>query len=225
MIMKRRTFIKSGISITGGLFASAALSTFCSAENGSSLSRIVIAEDPMLHGNSLRPDTDRLSTLLDNAIQTWFQTDSPQEGWKSLVHQGQVVGLKVNCLSGYGSTHPELVDAVCERLQAAGIKAGDIIIWDRLNSDLEDGDFRVRYQNSTIRCFGNDAVGFENDFEIYGSAASLVSKTLTQMCDVVINLPVLRDHGIAGITCALKNMFGAIHNPNKYHLDVGDPYI
>ena len=23
----------------------------------------------------------------------------------------------------------------------------------------------------------------------------------------------------------LKNMFGAIHNPNKYHLNVGDPYI
>ena len=24
---------------------------------------------------------------------------------------------------------------------------------------------------------------------------------------------------------ALKNLFGAIHNPNKYHLDVGDPYV
>jgi len=41
----------------------------------------------------------------------------------------------------------------------------------------------------------------------------------------VINIPVLKDHGIAGVTVSLKNMFGAIHNPNKYHLDVGDPYI
>ena len=24
---------------------------------------------------------------------------------------------------------------------------------------------------------------------------------------------------------ALKNLFGAIHNPNKYHLNVGNPYI
>jgi hypothetical protein len=23
----------------------------------------------------------------------------------------------------------------------------------------------------------------------------------------------------------LKNLFGAIHNPNKYHLDIGDPYV
>ena len=59
----------------------------------------------------------------------------------------------------------------------------------------------------------------------HGSAASLLSKTLTQTCDAVINLPVLKDHGIVGVTMALKNLFGAIHNPNKYHSDVGDPYV
>jgi uncharacterized protein (DUF362 family) len=42
---------------------------------------------------------------------------------------------------------------------------------------------------------------------------------------VVINLPVLKDHGIAGVTLALKNMFGAIHNPNKYHPNAGNPYV
>src|SRR5208283_4390145 len=26
-------------------------------------------------------------------------------------------------------------------------------------------------------------------------------------------------------TMELKNLFGAIHNPNKYHLNVGDPYV
>ncbi|MBZ5515890.1 MAG: DUF362 domain-containing protein, partial [Acidobacteriia bacterium] len=52
-----------------------------------------------------------------------------------------------------------------------------------------------------------------------------LSKTLTRVCDVVISLPVLKDHGIAGVTMALKNMFGAIHNPNKYHTNGGDPYI
>ena len=60
---------------------------------------------------------------------------------------------------------------------------------------------------------------------MYGSVGSLLSTTLTRICDAVINLPVLKDHGITGITGALKNMFGAIHNPNKYHLNVGDPYV
>ena len=45
------------------------------------------------------------------------------------------------------------------------------------------------------------------------------------MCDAVINLPVLKDHGIAGVTLALKSMFGAIHNPNKYHSDACNPYV
>ena len=36
---------------------------------------------------------------------------------------------------------------------------------------------------------------------------------------------MLKDHSIAGVTIALKNLFGAIHNPNKYHIDAGDPYV
>ena len=58
-----------------------------------------------------------------------------------------------------------------------------------------------------------------------GNVGSLVSRTLTRTCDAVINVPVLKDHGIAGVTMALKNLFGAIHNPNKYHGNVGDPYV
>ncbi len=73
---------------------------------------------------------------------------------------------------------------------------------------------------------GNDVLGYETaTLPVYGSAGSLLSKTLTQLCDAVINLPVLKDHGIVGVTMALKNMFGAIHNPNKYHPNAGDPYV
>ena len=54
---------------------------------------------------------------------------------------------------------------------------------------------------------------------------SLLSTTLARTCSVVINLPVLKDHGIAGVSIALKNLFGAVHNPNKYHLTVCNPYV
>ena len=43
-----------------------------------------------------------------------------------------MVGLKVNALGGRGlSSNPHLVEAICERLQEAGIKASDIVVWDR----------------------------------------------------------------------------------------------
>jgi hypothetical protein len=36
---------------------------------------------------------------------------------------------------------------------------------------------------------------------------------------------VLKDHGIVGISGAMKNWYGIVHNPNKYHDNLGDPYI
>ncbi len=139
---------------------------------------------------------------------------------------GETVGLKVNCLSGRGaSTNPVLVDAVCERLRQAGVAANKIVVWDRLNADFEHAGFPVGARRDGVRFIGNDDAGYESDLTISGSIGSLLSKTLTRTCDAVINLPVLKDHGIVGVTMALKNMFGAIHNPNKYHIDNGDPYV
>jgi len=188
-------------------------------------SKVVIARDPALRGSGNSPDPNKVLKLLDRAMQSFFG-EPPIDAWKSLIKPGEVVGLKVNCLSGKGaSTSLVLVDAICERLQQAGIPQKNIIIWDRLNSDLESAGFRVEGRPDRIRCVGNDAAGYGSDLAIFGSAGSLLSNTLTRTCDAVINLPVLKDHGIAGVTLALKNLFGAIHNPNKYHTNAGDPYV
>lgn len=187
-------------------------------------SRVVIARDPMLRGSGSSLDSDRLLKLLDRAIKTFYGCDSPLEAWKKVVRPGEVVGLKVNCLAGRGiSTNVKLVEAIVERLQQVGIK--DIVIWDRLSSDLERAGFPIGSKQPGVRYLGNDSAGYESDLSVYGSVGSLLSKTLTRTCDAVINLPVLKDHGITGVTLALKNLFGAIHNPNKYHLTVGDPYV
>jgi uncharacterized protein (DUF362 family) len=224
--MQRRDFLKSGFIFSSALLTSRSIPLACTTSNSlpQTKSRIIIAQDEYLQMKHKAINTDRLAKLLDNAMQGLFACDSELESWEKVVKPGDIVGLKVNCLSGHGSTHAILVDIICERLQQAGIGKKNIIIWDRLNSDLEDGGFQIKYQGD-IRCFGNDAVGFEENLQMNGSIASLLSKTLTRMCDVVINLPVLKDHGIAGVTIAMKNLFGAIHNPNKYHLHVGDPYI
>jgi uncharacterized protein (DUF362 family) len=54
---------------------------------------------------------------------------------------------------------------------------------------------------------------------------SRLSKILTRSTKVLINLPVLKDHDGAGVTIALKNMYGVVHNPNKYHPNGCDPYV
>ena len=193
-----------------------------------SKSRVVVSRDPLLRSpaSGPSPDSARLLNVLDRAVQSIYNSDSPLDAWKRIARPGEVVGLKVNCLSGRGnSTSTVLVEAICERLQQAGIPRTNIVIWDRLNSDLEAAGFPVSSRKDRIRYIGNDAAGYETDLAIYGSVASLLSTTLTRTCDAVINLPVLKDHGIVGVTMALKNLFGAIHNPNKYHLTAGDPYV
>jgi uncharacterized protein (DUF362 family) len=223
----RRTFLKSGFRLAGALLAGEAHSWLSPQGTFAAVpppSRLVISRDPGLRSTPTGLDSSRLVNCLDRAMQALHDCDSPLEAWRKVVRPGEVVGLKVNCLAGRGnSTRPELVNAICERLQQAGIK--EIVIWDRLNSDLESAHFKIVERGSGIRCFGNDVLGFEEELAVFGSAGSLVAKTLTQVCDAVINLPVLKDHGIAGVTITLKSMFGAIHNPNKYHMNVGNPYV
>jgi len=187
---------------------------------------VAVARDPQLRTGLSSPDSARLLSLLDRAVQSAYNADSPLAAWKQIARPGETVGLKVNCLAGRGaSTTPKFVEAVCERLQQAGVPASRIVIWDRLNSDLESAGFRPSKASGRVRVLGNDELGYDQELEAYGAAGSLVANTLTRVCDCVINLPVLKDHGIVGVTMALKNFFGAIHNPNKYHTNCGDPYV
>jgi uncharacterized protein (DUF362 family) len=221
----RRKFLKSGLTLAGAALGASFIpkTPESAAAEAAARSRLVIARDAELRSRS-GLDGARLAKLLDKAVQTFFQVDDPQAAWRQVAKPAEVIGLKVNCLSGRGnSTHPELVDLISERLREIGVK--EIIIWDRLNSDLESARFKISERGPGVRCFGNDTAGYESDLSTFGNVGSLLSRTLTQMCDGVINLPVLKDHGIAGVTIALKSWFGAIHNPNKYHLNAGDPYV
>jgi uncharacterized protein (DUF362 family) len=184
-------------------------------------SRVVVARD------ATAPDAAHLAALLDRAVQAFYNRDTAAEAWKQAVRPGEVIGLKVNCLAGRGSasTSPVLVEAVSERLRQAGIAAKDILVFDRLTGDLESAGFHIADRPGRTRIVGNDALGYEDELAVFGSAGSLLAKALTRVCDGVINLPVLKDHSITGVTIALKNFFGAIHNPNKYHPNAGDPYI
>ena len=224
----RRSFLKQsfmlGSTLAGFKLDDGRAGALPSTSTEPGRSRVVIARDASIRSAGTGFDSARLAQLLDRALQASFHCDSPLEAWKKVARRGEVVGLKVNCLGGRGNaTHPDLVEAIIERLRQTGIT--EIVIWDRQNSDLEHARFKIAERGSGVRCFGNDALGFEDDLATFGKAGSLLCRTLTQVCDAVINLPALKDHGIAGVTLALKSMFGAIHNPNKYHSNCGDPYV
>lgn len=224
----RREFLKTCVSGAIALGAAGEIPLLEAAHQSNSpgKSRVAIARDAMLRDEGAGVDSSRVLSLLDRSMQAVFDRDNPLEPWKKLVQPGQKVGLKVNALGGRGlSSNLQLIDAICERLQGTGIKASDIIIWDCDTEELERVGFHISTSGNRIQCYGTDRVDYEEELVTYGSVGSRVSRIMTQRCDLLINVPVLKDHDGAGVTIALKNMYGVIHNPNKYHPNGCNPYV
>jgi uncharacterized protein (DUF362 family) len=146
----------------------------------------------------------------------------------SLFGSAKSIGMKVNLLGGHGaSTHVEIAVLLSRLLADAGIKPNKHIIWDRSADELAANGYTIKMSGEGPLCFGTDSkgIGYSDELVSKGKIGGLLSKLLTEYCDTIINMPVLKDHGMAGITCAMKNYYGAIHNPNKYHGNACDPYI
>jgi uncharacterized protein (DUF362 family) len=78
-----------------------------------------------------------------------------------------------------------------------------------------------------IRVIGTDSngVGYDRTLTAYLNIGSLFSAIFSRTITASVSLAVLKDHGLAGVTGGMKNYFGAIHNPNKYHDNNCDPFI
>lgn len=196
-------------------------------------SRVVVARDPQLRNGGSGVDPQRLRALLDRAMSSlFFAHDRPRpvstgsaSDWRRIARPGQCVGIKVNTLGGRGiSTSVALVEAICERLQQAGIRPADIVVWDRATWELERAGFHTAMGGDRVQCYGTDRVDYAPELSEWGSVGSRISKILLRS-DVLINVPVLKDHDGAGVTMALKNMYGVIHNPNKFHPNGCNPYV
>ncbi|MEW6441750.1 MAG: DUF362 domain-containing protein [bacterium] len=170
-----------------------------------------------------------LQIMLECGLLELAGTSDVHAAWMRYFSPRDTIGFKVNCLGGRSMcTHPALAEAAAKSLGSAGIAPHQIIAWDRHTRELERCGFSVNPgQGGAYRCFGTDqkGAGYEEELTAQGSVGSLFSTLLTRHCTSVINMPILKDHGLCGLTCALKNIFGALHNPNKYHDDHCDPYI
>jgi uncharacterized protein (DUF362 family) len=227
----RRDFLKQALPGAALLCVGGTMETLAAAEPAaaSAKSRVVVARDEQLRGTGSTVDPQRMLALADRAMQALFGSAHPLvqiDAWRRLVRPGDTVSLKVNTLGGRGiSTNVHLVAAICERLQEAGVKAGDILVWDRDSSEMERAGFHIVAGGDRVQCYGTDRVGYEQELSAWGSVGGCLSKILTRRTSVLINLPVLKDHDGAGVTIALKNMYGVIHNPNKYHPNGCNPYV
>lgn len=191
-------------------------------------SKVVIVKSPRVLDAAGNVDEAILARMVDLALFNLSGEKNRAAAWRAFFTPRDVVGLKVNCLGGkYLVTHPQLAKAAVAGLQNMGVAPKNTIVWDRNSGELKHCGFTLNYWGEGPRCYGTDAsgVGYDDDLQIQGNVASLFSRILTTHTTATLNLPILKDHSLAGITFAMKNYYGTIHNPNKYHEDGCSPYI
>jgi len=219
--MNRRVFIQKGLGIPAA-FAG------------------LVGSRPGLHGRNAGAgevleirsrNLKRIDDDLDEGYTFRLMERIPsrlQEGlsWRNLIPRNARVGIKVSCLPGKKlSSSVGLVKGLVRCLIRSGIPATEITVWERTQRELVRAGFTP--ERVGCRVLGSDRIpggGYASRVTVHRSIGTCFS-LLLERADVLINVPVLKDHDISGISAGMKNLFGAIHNPNKYHDNGCDPYI
>jgi len=152
----------------------------------------------------------------------------PLGGIKAFVRAGERVLLKPNMLMAKSpgtavTTHPEVVRAVIELVREIGATplVGDSPGVGSLRRVAEkSGILEVLEQT------GTELVEFAESVQVTGEGffRRLELARPYMAVDRVINLPKLKTHGMMTMTCAVKNLFGAVVGAKKvaWHLQAGE---
>ena len=188
---------------------------------------------------------DVVKRMVDRSIRELTGKDSMRDAWREFVAPDDVVGLKIN-LRGGGrlSTQPCVVDAIIDGLLEAGVKRDKIIVYDAENGEFRRAGYTINDSEDGVRYYGvdrgsrrtirsRDRQAFREALKpFYSSEPVMVadkevyfSKILAEEITALINVPMIKDHRLAGVTVSMKNHFGSILNPSDLHSDCCDPYI
>ncbi len=174
---------------------------------------------------SLTPLTSYNPAEVSDALNSLLK---PLGGMRAFVRPGQKVLVKPNMLAGKTpdravTTHPEIVRAVIKQVQAAG---GIVSLGDSPGIGSPESVARKCGLIEVVEETGASFAPFAESVRIDAPGATFhqleVARDVLD-ADVVINLPKLKTHQMMGLTCAVKNMFGAVVGLRKprLHLQAG----
>ena len=169
-------------------------------------------------------DPKLLEAALGAAVARAAGEATPVAAFRRLFKPTDVVGIKVGCLGGRGvSARPEVALQLAAFLQAAGVPADRIYVWDRTDRELRAAGYVIA-SGRGVRVLGTNE-DFDERLVEWGPSASRFDRVLATELTAVISCAPLKDHGLAGASLTMKNWYGAIHNPNKLHDDNCAPFV
>lgn len=174
---------------------------------------------------SLRAVADYQREPLEAAV---IELLAPLGGMEAFVRPGQRVLVKPNLLSAKGpekavTTHPELVRTVVRLAQQAG---GRVAVGDSPGIGTPQAVARACGILQVCEETGADFAPFAESIKVRPRGSTFqeleVARDIAE-ADVILNLPKLKTHQMMGLTCAVKNLFGAVVGLRKprLHLQAG----
>jgi uncharacterized protein (DUF362 family) len=162
---------------------------------------------------------------IGGALSAAVGASSGVESARALFVPSDTVGIKVNCLAGRAlSPRVELVEALVELIAEAGVDRKRIIVFERSSRELEKAGYTIRRSGPPYRCLGTDN-DYEDQPSSSGAIGSCFARFVSTTCTALVSFGVVKDHDLAGVSAGMKNWYGVIHNPNKYHDSGCDPYV
>lgn len=169
-----------------------------------------------------------LARMYDRGIGLLTDQADTAAGIRALFSPSDRVGVKINTIAGRELTSlPDVTLPFARLFSRIGIPEKNVVIWDRTNRELKAAGYSLNAAGGGLRILGTDTAGagYGPELLIHRSIGSRFSAVLTDLVTASVSFAVLKDHGLAGVTAGLKNYFGAIHNPNKYHDQNCDPFV
>ncbi len=176
-------------------------------------SRVVHVQSP--HA-VVGPEVHRtlLGEMLQKALMSLTEASTIGQAWRSVLKPDDVIGLKFN-RSGQEviATTNALADALITSLIEAGWSPNRIVC-----IEAPEGIEARRGTAPARRGYASQ----ETDF---GSGVDRFASVLSQVT-ALIDVPFLKTHNIAGMTCTLKNLsHGFVQHPARYHSNGCSPQI
>jgi uncharacterized protein (DUF362 family) len=174
-------------------------------------------------------DASRVRAMLLAGLRELAGESDLTKAWKALIPDfapSMRIGLKLNCLSPQLANAVPLVRALVQTLvEDLGADPQRILVWDRRGDELARGrlteaSLGAKVMGSVASIADQSGPGYETKAECCLARPVHLARILTEQTDITINLPLLKTHGVAGITGALKNTYGCIDDPGALHDDL-----
>ncbi|MBM3239964.1 DUF362 domain-containing protein [Candidatus Poribacteria bacterium] len=187
---------------------------------------------PFGKGEGEALNVEIVRSMMAKGMQSLTRRDKVEDAWKEFVVSDDVVGIKINPLSGpVLSTHRAVVDEIIAGLISAGVPENNIIVWDRFEEHLKRAGYEINVGETGVRYYATDGQGPGYDKKVFyetdedaknrrdeNGMRSFFSKIVTEQVTKIINVPVLKQHAVAGTSLSLKNLaFGSVNNTTRFH--------